>query len=172
MALERFIGIDTSGRKIEKLPIDSSTGASDAGKLVAVDATGRINENMMPIGVAPDVQSCVAGENLVAGNIVNIYLDGATLKCRKADATSIAKKADGFVKDAVSSGDAINVYFEGINGYVTGLTAGTVYFLSDSVAGGLTATPPTTADYILQPIGKALSATSISTEIAEPVIRV
>jgi hypothetical protein len=149
----------------------SSAGAGDAGKIVALDGTGKLDTTLMPSGVGADTLSVVASEALSAGNLVNIFDDAGTTKARKADATGgVAKKADGYVLAAVTSGASATVYFDGTITGLTGLTAGSNYYLS-TTAGGTTTTIPTAATNIAQLIGKALSTTSISFEPGGTIIR-
>lgn len=170
----KYITILASGLKglVEALVV--SSGAGDAGKIVATGADGRLDTTVMPVGIGADTQSIVASENLAAGDFVNVWNDGGTAKVRKADAStaSAGKRADGFVLAGVTSGDSATVYFEGRNTQLSGLTPGTTYALSHSAPGGVVAlaSATTTAGHILQVVGRAVSATELSTEVAEPVV--
>lgn len=153
----------------------SSAGAGDAGKLVALDGSGLIDPSMMPVGIGADTATVAASENLTAGDYVNIWNDSGTPKVRKADASaaSAGKRAHAFVLNNVTIGANATVYFEGKNTALTGLTPGTTYVLSDSTPGGVLAlaSAPSTAGYILQVLGDAISSTAISTEIGNPIVR-
>ncbi len=146
----------------------SSAGAGDAGKIVALDAAGRINNNMMPVGIGADTASIEASENLSTGDFVNIH-NSTGAKVRKADATAAGKEADGFVLAAVTSGQMATVYFEGTNTQVTGQTAGSV-FLSVTTPGQTQTTAPTAATQVVQRLGVATSATSINFERGTPIL--
>ena len=159
-----------SGRIQQVAAIVTSAGASDDGKIPALDANGRLDNSMMPVGIGADTKSVVASENLAAGDKVNLWDDAGTLKARKADAATSGKEADGFVLSAVTSGASATVYFEGTNTQLTGLTLGARYYLSASVPGGITATPPSGSGNVVQYIGRAISATEISFEPSEGVI--
>ena len=137
----------------------SSGGSGDAGKPIGLHTDGKLNVNMLPTGVGVNVATVDATENLSAGNLVNIY-DATGPKCRKADASN-AYTADGFVLAPVTSGQPATIYLPGstLSG-LTSLTVGANYFLS-ATAGGVTATPVTTATHISQLVGKAISATEI-----------
>lgn len=139
------------------------------GDLVALDATGRIPETYMPVGIGADLAIVPASENLSSGDFVNLWDDAGTVKARKADATTSGKEADGFVLDAVTAPANASVYFEGRNTAKTGLTLGARYYLATS-AGGVTATPPSGAGNVVQYIGRAVSATSIAFEATDGVI--
>lgn len=144
----------------------ASTGATDAGKIIALNAQGKLDETVMPTGIGADVAVVYASENLAAGDFVNVWNDGGAAKVRKADASAAGKEAHGFVLAAVTSGNPATVYFEGTNDQVTSQTAGPVY-LSASVPGAATSTPPSTAGQVVQRIGVATSATSINVECGQ-----
>lgn len=66
-------------------------------------------------------------------------------------------------------GQTALVYLEGRNTALTGLTAGTRYYLSADTPGAVTATPVTGAGKRHQFLGRALSATSISYEADDSI---
>ena len=137
--------------------IDSST----ANAIVAADATGKIDISFMPTGVGAEVVVCVTSENLTAGDFVNLYLNGGVITARKADATTNAKPAHGFVTANVTSPANATVYMESnTNTAVTGLTIGSDYWLS-TTPGGVTTTAPSAAGNIVQYIGRATLTTAI-----------
>jgi hypothetical protein len=149
----------------------SSAGAGDAGKIVALDSSGKIDSSMMPVGIGAATKTALASENLSAGDIVNLYNNSGTINARKADASGgTAKRANGFVLSAVTSGQNATVYLDGTITGLSSLTPGAAYFLSGT-AGGVTTTAPTTATHICQKIGDAISTTEISVEIGEPIVR-
>lgn len=167
----KYLKVGTTGFPEEVEATVTSAGAGDAGEIVALDSTGKLDTSVMPTGIAADVAVLASSENLAAGDYVNIWDDSGTPKVRKADASGgVAKKADGFVLAGVTAPANATVYFEGTNNQVSGKTGGTEYFLS-ATPGQVTATPPTTAAHICQSIGKATSATAINTEIGDPIIR-
>lgn len=173
MAGNKYLKIDTNGNQAEEASIQTSAGAGDAGKIPALDATGRLDTTMMPVGIGADTASVATSEDLAAGDIVNIYDNGGTPTARKADASaaSAGKIGVGFVLAATTAPNNATVYFEGQITGLTGLTPGTVYFLSGATPGALTATPPTTAGYALQKIGMAISTTMLAFEPSDVVIR-
>lgn len=156
-----------SGRLQEQAAFNE--GGSE-GDLVALDASGRIPDAMMPVGIGADTASIVASENLASGDFVNIWNDSGTIKVRKADATTAGKEADGFVLDAVTAAANATVYFEGRNTSLTSLTLGARYYLSAATAGGVVTTPPSSAGNVVQFLGRAVSATSLSFEATDGVI--
>lgn len=163
MAAKKFIRL-VAGVLTEVFGVQSSAGAGNAGDIVALDDTGKIDPSMMPTGVGADVVVLTASEALSAGDHVNIYSGGV----RKADASTAAKEADGFVLAAVSNGAPASVYKEGTNTQLTGLTLGADLYLS-TTPGAVTATPPSAAGNIVQRIGKAVSTTSSDFERGAPV---
>src|SRR5574343_1267849 len=118
----KYLRIDTNGRVAEKEATVVSTGAPNAGEVVALDGTGRIDASVLPVGVGPDVLSVVVDETagLSAGNYVNIF-DNTGAKVRLADRSN-QRAAHGFVKAAFADASTATVYFEGPNDNLTGLT--------------------------------------------------
>jgi hypothetical protein len=87
-----------------------------------------------------------------------VYFNGTNYVVAQADALATSEVL-GVVVEVV---DANNFKLQ-TDGHVTGLsglTAGTVYFLSDSAAGEITATEPTTEDHISKPLLIADTTTS------------
>ena len=151
--------------------IASSAGAGDANKIIATGADGRIDTSLMPVGIGADVAVVAASETLAAGDYVNIWNDAGTPKVRKASSTDDTKPAHGFVKDGFAAAASATVYFEGQNTSLTGLTAGTIYVLSKTVAGGVTAigSYSQASGNIIQVLGVAVTATAMSTEVGDYV---
>jgi hypothetical protein len=146
-----------------------SAGAGDAGEIVALDSSGRLDVSVLPIGAGPDVALIEASENIGAGKYVNIWNNTGTPNVRLAD-NSNGRDAHGFLKDAVTTGNMATVYFEGTNDDLGGLTAGVRQYLG--TAGGITSTPPTFAGgaTISQFVGYAISATEINTDIDDEIV--
>jgi len=160
---------NNQGTITEKAATVVSTGVNEAGKIVALDSTGKLDNSVLPVGVGPDTKILPAAEALGAGDFVNIFNDAGTVKVRKADATTAGKEANGFVLSAVTAGADATVYFEGTNNQLSGLTGGAVYFLS-TTAGGVTSTAPSSSGNVVQRIGRALSATEINVEFSTPIV--
>lgn len=165
MAGNKYLKI-SSGAIAEQAALQSSAGAGDAGAIVALDAAGRIDTSMMPVGIGADTASIQASENIAAGDLVNIHNSGGA-RVRKADATTAGKEAHGFTLSSITSGASGTVYFEGSNTGVTGLTPGPQYL--STTAGIATATPPSSAGNIVQRVGFATSATSLNFDAGTPV---
>lgn len=146
-----------------------SAGAGNDGDIVALDSSGKFDVSVLPVGVGPDVKNMVTSENLAAGDYVNIYDNVGTITARLAD-NSNGRNCHGFVKDAVTSPAAVNVYFEGPNDDLSGLTLGARYYLS--TVGQATATPLTPVTDTgknHQFLGVAISATEINTDIDDVI---
>ena len=165
MAGNKYIA-NSSGTLTEVVSNQSSAGAGDAGKIVALDASGRIDNSMMPVGIGADTASITASENLAAGDLVNVW-NSTGAKARKADATTAGKEAHGFVLAAVTSGNPATVYFEGTNTGVTGLTPGVQYL--STTAGLATATAPSGSGNVVQRVGFATDAAALNFQSGVPV---
>lgn len=158
MTTNRFLTIVGGVRRLVTA-ISSSSGVSDANKVIATDSTGRIDSSLMPVGIGPQTQTIIASEALAAGDLVNIWNNAGTRSVRKADASN-NRPAHGFVLSSVSNGANATVYQQGEVTGLTGLTPGQVRWLSAATAGQTTNTPPA-ASAILQEVGYAMSTTSM-----------
>lgn len=166
---QKFLSV-VSGIKQLIEAIVTSAGEVDAGKIPALDASGRISQTMMPVGIGPDTKNIVASEALAAGDLVNIWDNAGTPNVRKADASTSGKEAVGFVLAGVTSGAIATVYFEGTITGLTGLTAGTRYYLSATTPGQTTTTAPATTGQVVQYVGRAVSSTELSFEPDDSVV--
>jgi hypothetical protein len=163
--MAKFLSL-VSGAMTEVLALVTSAGAGDAGKIVSLDGTGRIDTSVLPVGIAADTKIVTTSEALAAGDWVNVW-NSTGAKARKADATIAGKDAMGFVLAAFGSGASATVYFEGTNTQVTGQTPGKVYL--STTAGIGTTTAPSAAGNIVQPIGFAVSTTEVNFQSGTPV---
>lgn len=165
--MAKFLKIGSTGIT-EEATVGTSAGAGDSGKLPNLDSNGKLDITFMPTGVGGDTQTLTAGEALSAGNLVYVNGSGAVLK---ADASSEAKEAVGFVLSAISNAASGTVYFgSGIITGLTGLTAGARYFLSGTTPGAVTTTAPTGTGKIVQQVGRAISTTVLYFEPQAPVL--
>ena len=150
-----------SGRPALRAAAATSAGVADAGRVVKLDSSGRLDQTMMPLGVAADARTFTASEAIAARDLVNITSTG---QIRKADASN-DRPAHGFVTAAIANAATGTVFFEGVISGFSGLTVGARYFLSDTAAGTVSLTAPTIgAGKISQEVGVAVSATEISFE--------
>lgn len=165
MAAKKFLRL-VAGVITEVFGVQTSAGAGNAGDIVALDDSGRIDNSMMPVGIGADTATIDASENLAAGDWVNVW-NSSGAKVRKADATTAGKDAHGFVLSAVTSGNPATVYFEGTNTQVSGQTPGPVYLQTTAGTGG--STIPSASGNVVQQIGVAVSATAVNFERSSPV---
>lgn len=158
-----------SGRETMVEATVTSTGVAEAGDIVALDASGKLDVSVLPTGVGPQVQVIVTSENLSAGDFVNIWDDAGTPKARLADSTN-DRRAVGYVVASTTAPANATVYFEGRNDQLSGLTAGQRIYLD--AAGNIQTTAPSLAggDVIHQYLGKALSATVMDVEIDDEIV--
>lgn len=144
----------------------TSAGAGDSAKVVQLDASGKLDSTVMPVGIGADTASITTSEAVASGDWINIW-NSTGAKARKADATVAGKHAMGFVLVGAASGAAATVYFEGTNTAVTGQTPGDVFLQTTAGLGG--ATPPAAAGNVVQPIGFATGATSVNFQAGRPI---
>ena len=152
---------DASGKMTEVQPITTSAGAGDASKIIQTDSSGRLDVSLMPAGIGAEVSVVTASEILTAGNFINIYNNAGTANARKADATTNAKPAQGFVLSGAASAASATVY--GIstkNTALTALTPGSDYWLA-TTPGGVTLTAPQATGNFVQELGTSESATAM-----------
>ncbi len=158
-----------AGRIKQIAAVVVSSGASNDGDLVALDATGKIDVSVLPAGVGQNTVSAATSEAMSAGDLVNLWNDSGTIKARKADGTSEGKEVHGFLKASYSSGATATVYLPGnVMTGLTGLTPGARQYLS-TTPGALTETPLNSANNVHQMVGIASSATTVAFEPEEPV---
>ena len=155
----KIVATNASGILDDTLVNTTTTGgAPNAGKRVQLNGSGVLDISMLPSGVGDETEVFPASEALSAGDAVNKWNDAGTVKVRKADTNG--KPADGYVKEAVTSGANATVYSDGLNDAVTGMTIGTVYL--SATPGGYSATPPADGSgLVLQELGFANSATAV-----------
>ena len=109
-----------------------------------------------------------ASEDIFAGAFVNLYEDSSELKVRKANCVSYNRICNGYIKESVSAGDYVKVYYSGINNILSGLTAGNYYYLGETP--GKVTTPCVELNgYIAQYIGQAISEEEIEVDIREGI---
>ena len=168
MAAQRFLTL-IAGRIRQMAAVVISTGAGNDGDIVALDAAGKLDPSVLPVGVGMNTVPATATEPLAAGDLVNLYNQAGSIAVRKADATTEGKECSGFVKAAVANGAVATVYTSGnVLSGLTGLTPGARQFLH-KVSGLRVETPPSSAGNIVQMLGIASSATSMVFEPEEPI---
>ena len=172
MAGQKFMTL-VSGLRTLVASLQTSSGAGDAGKIIATNSVGKLDATLLPDGIGPDIQMVTASEALTAGNFVNLWNDSGALKMRKADATN-ARRAHGFVEAGVAN-SAVGAmrWLDATNAQLSGLTAGSRYYLG--AAGVATVTPydstgPANAGYLHQYLGIAVSTTELATEDSTEIV--
>lgn len=168
---DKYLYLDGSGNTAERELTVTSTGVSEAGKGVALDSAGKLTESVMPVGIGKDAKMMTTSEAVAAGDFVNVWYDTGAAKIRKADGSTTGKQADGFVLAGAALGETVDVYFEGTNTQLSGLTPASTPFLSVTTPGGVQETAPTGSGQIVQQLGRVLSATEISFEPSKPIVR-
>lgn len=115
--------------------------------------------------------SLIATDSLSASAMISIWDNSGVWSAQNAIAADDTKVAEGFVQSAFSIGDAALVYLVGniVTG-LSGLVPGDV-FLSPTVAGGVTNTPPSTSGQMVQTVGFATSATSMIFQPTPGILR-
>ena len=147
--------------RVQQVYATVTGGTTDqAGEIVALDSTGRLDQSLMPVGIGADTYIGTASGALTAGDFVAVTAAGVV----RASAAVSGNQADGFVVAASLDGEAAVVYFEGRNTALTGLTVGARYYLSDTTPGGLTTTPVDGTGKLHQYLGKAITTTSLAFE--------
>jgi hypothetical protein len=157
-----------AGLLTEVAALVTSAGAGDAGKIVALDSSGKLDTSVMPTGVGADTQAIATSESLAAGDLVNVF-NSTGAKVRKADSSVSGKEAHGFVLSVFTHPTTATVYFEGSNTQVTGLTPG-VQYLDPANPGKSTNTAPTTAGQVVQRVGFATAAAVLNFQSEVPVL--
>jgi hypothetical protein len=157
-----------AGLLTEVAALVTSAGAGDAGKIVALDSSGKLDTSLMPTGVGADTQAIATSESLAAGDLVNVF-NSTGAKVRKADSSVSGKEAHGFVLAVFTHPTTATVYFEGSNTQVSGLTPG-VQYLDPANPGKSTNTAPTTAGQVVQRVGFATAAAVLNFQSEVPVL--
>lgn len=168
MTTNKFLTV-VNGTTTLTQAVTTSAGVADANKIPSLDTNGTLSPTFLPTGVELQTVVLPTSENLASGDFVNIFEDSGTTKARKADASN-GREARGYVLAAVTSPADATIYLTGRNTAVTGATVGPLY-LSATTPGGFSPTQPATpgANVILQPLGHALSPTSILFEYDRPI---
>lgn len=164
-----FIAV-VSGKLKQVFGITSSSGASDAGKIPALDAGGKLDNSFLPTGIGANTVSATASEGLSAGDFVNLFDNTGVLGVRKAD-NSNGRVAHGYVKAPVASAATATVYrLNTTNDAKSGMTAGAEHWLGTA---GATITTPlnetTDTGKVMQYLGIAKSGTELVTVEEPPV---
>ena len=162
--MANYLELDT-GRIKEKA---GTVSANTAGAIVALDGTGKIDNNLMPSGIGADTVDISTSESLAAGAIINIW-DNTGETVRNSDATSEGKEGMGFVLAGFTHPTTATVYFSGIITGLSGRTPGARQYIDSTTPGGLVETAPSTSGNVVQSVGRAITATTMSFEPKDPI---
>lgn len=66
----KYVGINGSGDLAEVASVNSSAGAGDANKIVALNSSGKLDNTMLP---ESGEYSMTASEALSAGDLINVH---------------------------------------------------------------------------------------------------
>lgn len=189
MAGNAYLTTNTAGAKIEVRANQTSAGAGDAGKIVALNSAGLVDPTMANVAGAvvaganvtrtgsgtvadpyvfsattsgPTTVTATAHGAISAGQLVNFYSNGGVLTAQAADNTTAGTEANGYATTGVADGASGSFSVGGIITGLSGLTLGATYYLGK--VGAVIASSGVaslTAGNILQVVGKALSATTL-----------
>lgn len=160
---------NVAGRVTEFIGIVTSAGVANDGDFVVLDSTGKLDASVLPAGVGQNTISATASEALAANDLVNWYNNAGTVNVRKADATTVGKECNGFVKAAVANAATATIFLSGnvITG-LSGMTPGTRQYLA-TTPGARTETAPSTAGNVSMMVGYSVTATTLAFEPEEPI---
>lgn len=152
-----FLAFDEVGDHIEIFPIQVSNGATSAGMVGALGPDGRYSPSMLPTSTEAS-DPIITTEALTAFQLVHIHDVAGERRIKKAVAADGTVRCHGFVKTGYQNGDVCEVYYRGdlvlpIGSFVAGDLNNSRVFLSATVAGGITKTPPNGPANLVQCIG-------------------
>lgn len=120
-----------------------------------------------PAGVVQLSENIVATEDMQEGMFVNIWNNAGTAGARKSDSTVPGRHVHGFILNAVTAGNAVTVYFAGLNDKCSGLVIGDHYLSSEP--GRTSPFTPSMTGHVLQTVGLAISPTRMIFNPSDPV---
>ena len=123
-----------------------------------------------PIQTAPSGSSLKITTSLgeAIGSGFLIYISGANAFKYSQNNLSLYDSIVGITNQSGNTGDVVEVILNGMCNQVGGLTPGTQYYASNS--GLLVSSIPVTG--IVQPVGVAITASSISINLQKPYIKI
>ena len=95
--------------------------------------------------------------------------DGQVGKASAADGTIENATVVGFANATVSANSTVKVVVTGLK-TLSSLNAGDLFFLSDSTAGAITATPPSGAGKAVTRVGEASTVNDLAIHIEPPIL--
>jgi len=143
----------------------TSAGAADSGKLIQLDAAGKLDTSLLPAAALTGSEdyAVIASEALSAGDLISIWDNAGVANVRKADATDSTKPPMGYAPSAIAALASGTVRLgNGVIAGMTGLTIGASYYLSALTPAAITTTPPATTGNVVYAVGRAKSATEFN----------
>lgn len=110
-------------------------------------------------------ESKVAGENIGKGKVVYEYSDGKIFLAQGDSAATSTDWEMWVTLDTAGVGETVFVTNRGRAYGFSGLTKGTIMWLSTATAGEVTSTAPTTSGHQAVKVGKAHSASSVTVSL-------
>lgn len=118
-------------------------------------------------GVVQLSENIVATEDMQEGMFVNIWNNAGSAGARKSDSTVPGRHVHGFILNAVTAGNAVTVYFAGLNDKCNSLVIGDHYLSSEP--GRTSPFTPSMTGHVLQTVGLAISPTRMIFNPSDPV---
>lgn len=167
MAAQKFL-TQNIGQLKEVQATTTSAGAGNSGQIPALNSSGVLDITLMPIGVGTPTIVLPTTEIIAAGAFINVWNNAGTPSVRNANATDTTKPAHGYVLAGFGSGSNATVYLASENNVLTGLSVGSVYYLT-TTGGVVSTTPPNTTGNSLQTVGYAINTTTIQYSQSIPI---
>jgi len=137
--------------------VAKSVGFTPTSYVSAVAIPGVSLATKQP-GAEHAITGLFAGEVIAAGDACYIKSSDGFIYRSTGAAANAAAVVDGFAAENCNTGEALTLY-RGVNfNYGTGLTPGTPYYLSGTVAGGLDTATSTGGTAV---VGRSLDATRV-----------
>ena len=153
---DKFLTLDDSNGLVEKAPA-ATGGSGSENRIPVLNSSGRLDQTMMPEGVASEQKIGNAFETITAKDLVYFKSDGTVAKASNA---SGGHYAQGWANNGGTAGQPITVNFESTISGLSGLTPDAVCYLG--AAGAITQTIITGANTLYQEVGLAISATELN----------
>lgn len=137
--------------------LQSVANVGTAGQVLTSSGAGALPQWQNVTALSFDITINQVGHGLAVGDIIRIATTGSYVVAQ-ANSSANATSVIGIVVNVIDANN-FSFQFGGIVTVLTGLTVGDPYFLDPAVAGGFTATIPSTAGQVVLPLFYALSAT-------------
>jgi hypothetical protein len=113
----------------------------------------------------------IAFENVTDGDALYMRMsDGQVGKASAANGAIENCLVVGFADSTVVSGGTVKVLVAGLKTMPSAVDPGDIYFLSATVAGGITTTPPIGAGKAVTRVGEGATVTDFSIQLEPPVL--